>query len=517
MSYIVKQKIKGNIYLYNVENKWDSVNKKTFQKRTYIGAENPIKLVKKRRNGLSLVNKNFGNIFLLKCLSEKIGIDNIVKNCFPEDYNEIMAMVYYEVMEGSPTYLFQYWLEEHHLPEVKKLDSAATSNLFESIGKNEISRVSFTEYWIEHLKPLNALFFDISSVSSYSTNISFIEWGYNRDQENLAQLNIGVVYCEEKKLPVCYFLYPGSIVDVTTLKNCQKYLNKYGLKDFLFILDRGFFSTANILEMNNAKNKINFIQPLSFGLKKTKELIQENKHELRHLNSAFAYNDELLYHLKSSICFDSTNFDAHLFYNEKAEMDVRHNFLLPIFEIEKKLKDTEFKTLKTWTTYKNNNMVEKYRDFFKWNKSTGRAVRNIRKINAHLSRTGYYVMATNQTAILRDELLSHYRNKDLVEKVFDILKNEMDGKRLRTHNDYTTQGKIFLLFISVILCSEITKIMNQKELFKTFTVKELMYELRKIKINNIAKDGKPIVSEISKKQRKIFEDFEIDINQVYGY
>ena len=162
-------------------------------------------------------------------------------------------------------------------------------------------------------------------------------------------------------------------------------------------------------------------------------------------------------------------------------------------------------------------MLEKHRDFFKWNKATGRAERNNRKINAHLSRTGYYVMATNQTAIQREELLSHYRNKDLVEKVFDMFKNEMDGKRLRTHNDYTTQGKIFLLFISVILCSEITKIMNQKEFFKTFTIKELLYELRKIKINNIAKDGKPIVSEISKKQRKILEGFDIDINRLYGY
>ena len=73
------------------------------------------------------------------------------------------------------------------------------------------------------------------------------------------------------------------------------------------------------------------------------------------------------------------------------------------------------------------------------------------------------------------------------------------------------------MFISVIISSEITRVMNQKKIFKTFTVKELLYELRKIKINNIAKDGKLIVSEISKKQRNIFEDFGIDIKQLYGY
>ncbi len=517
MSYIVEQKIKGNIYLYSVENKWDKDKKKTFQIRTYIGPKFPSESAKKRKNILNVVNKNFGNIYFLKFLSKNLGLDEIVKKAFPESYTEILALAYYDVMERDPSYLFHFWLEENYLPDVKKMDSSAISNLYGSIGRNEVARLAFIEDWIGHIKPLNALFFDITSVSSYSTNISYIEWGYNRDGENLAQLNIGMVYCEEKKLPVCYFVYPGSIVDVTTLKNCKKYLNNFGLKDFLFILDRGFFSTANILDMNNKNDKINFIQPLSFSLKKAKDLIKEHKPELKHTNSAFCCNEEILNHVKSSVSFGDDNFDAHLFFNEKAEMDIRHSFLSVILEIEKKMSATEFLTLKDWDDYKNNNILEKYQDFFKWNKSTGKVEKNIININTYLSRSGYYVMATNKTELNRDQVLSHYRNKDLVEKVFDLMKNEMDGKRLRTHNDHTSVGKIFVLFISSIIISEITKIMNQENLFKNLTVKELLYELRKIKINNLTKDGKPIISEVSKKQRKLMEAFKIDLNQFYGY
>ena len=80
----------------------------------------------------------------------------------------------------------------------------------------------------------------------------------------------------------------------------------------------------------------------------------------------------------------------------------------------------------------------------------------------------------------------------------------MDGKRLRTHNDYTTVGKVFLLFLSSIIISEITKVMDQNEMFKTLTVKELLYELKKIKINYLHKDGKPIISEVSKKTTENF-------------
>lgn len=516
MSFIIEHEIKGNIYLYEVENKWDKIKKKTIQKRTYIGPKFPLKRSKSIRKNLDLVNKSFGNIFLLDYLSKQIGVKIIVKDSFPESYNEIMALAYYEVMEGSPFYLFPYWLDDNNLPNVKRLDSSGISGLFDILGKNESQRFDFIEKWIEHLQPVKAAFFDISSISSYSSNISFIEWGYNRDGENLPQLNLGLVYCDNKKLPINYHLYPGSIVDVTTLKNCKRYLCNFGLKDFLFILDRGFFSTSNLKEMSKKDEGINFIQPLPFSLKKAKELIKKHKRKLKNINTAFPFNKEVLNHLKSSVDFDQGQYDAHIFYNEKAEIDIRHNFLATIFEIERKLQTKKFEKLKDWINYKNNDIPEKYRDFFKWNKTSFRIEKNIRNIKAYLARAGYNILATNKTDISRDEILTYYRNKDLVEKVFDIMKNEMDSKRLRTHNDYTTAGKMFIMFISSIVYSEIVRIMHLRKLFKKYTVKELLYELKKIKINNIRKDGKPIFSEISKKQKKIFEDFKIDYSELYG-
>ncbi len=419
-------------------------------------------------------------------------------------------------MEAQPPYLFHYWLEENYMPGVNKLDSTGTSALFETIGKNERQRIACIEGWIEYLKPVKALYFDISSISSYSSNLSMIEWGYNRDNEKLPQLNIGMVYCQEKRLPINYHLYPGSIVDVTTLKNCKDYLNTFGLKDFLFILDRGFFSTANVLKMNEKTDRTYFIQPLPFSLKKAKLLIKKYKRELRKLNTSFSYNNNIFSYLKTSIALGGDNFDAHIFYNEKAEMDVRHNFLSQIFELEKKMKNLSFDKLKDWLIYKNDNIIKKYRDYFKWSKTTGKIERNIRKINAHLFTSGYSIMVSNKSNLIRDELLTYYSNKDLVEKLFDLYKNEMDGNRLRNHNDYTMYGKMFVKFIAATVYSEIVKEMNNKKLFKTLTVKELLFELKKVKIAKL-KGNKKIVSEISKRSKTIFKNFDIDINKIYGY
>ena len=103
----------------------------------------------------------------------------------------------------------------------------------------------------------------------------------------------------------------------------------------------------------------------------------------------------------------------------------------------------------------------------------------------------------------------------MVEKVFDVFKNELDAKRLRVHNDYTMQGKLFIMFLSLIIYAEIKRVMDLKNLFKKFTAKEFLYELKKIKINHLPLNGKPIISEISKTQKTILKKFEIDF--FHGY
>ena len=57
-------------------------------------------------------------------------------------------------------------------------------------------------------------------------------------------------------------------------------------------------------------------------------------------------------------------------------------------------------------------------------------------------------------------MLEVYRAKDAVEKAFYDLKNEQDAIRLSTHSAKAMDGKLFTLFISSILTSEIRKRMD---------------------------------------------------------
>ncbi len=511
MSYIVEQKINGRIYLYEAESYWDKEKKQPRQKRTYIGPKNRKNKSKLKRRKCSLICKNYGNIFLMEFVSNKTGLTEILKSVFPETYAEICALCYYEIMEASPMYLFPYWFDEQYLINVKRLHSSGISKLCDDLGRSQVQRLNFIRKWIEHLRPINGIYYDITSISSYSENIDFIEWGYNRDRENLRQLNIGITFCQNNSLPVYYNIYPGSIVDVTTLKNCLNYLKVYDLKDIQFVLDRGFFSKANVLEMNSSEQTVQFVQPLPFTLKSVKNLLKKHKNRLKNPSNSFKFNEEILHYLLTSLNFDDHTFSAHIFFNEKSEVDQKHSFLSMLFELEDKfmLKNKKFQTLKECMKFREENIPKKYINYFKWNKKTLRIEKNMKIVKAHISRMGSFVLLTNNNKLGKTDVLNYYRQRDRVEKIFDIVKNEMDCDRLRVHSQYNTDGRLFLKFISLIIYMEISKVMTENNLFKKYSVKELLAEVKKLKVTEI--EGSDLfLTELSKNQKLIFKAFGIE-------
>jgi hypothetical protein len=48
---------------------------------------------------------------LLEKISSKIGLTEILKTAFPNDWRSILACVFFEVSEGKPLYLCSTWLE----------------------------------------------------------------------------------------------------------------------------------------------------------------------------------------------------------------------------------------------------------------------------------------------------------------------------------------------------------------------------------------------------------------------
>ncbi len=64
-------------------------------------------------------------------------------------------------------------------------------------------------------------------------------------------------------------------------------------------------------------------------------------------------------------------------------------------------------------------------------------VRNHKVIDEELSRCEFFMIAETDFKKSTAEILQIYRNRDVVEKSFDELKNELDFRRARIHNTET--------------------------------------------------------------------------------
>lgn len=71
--------------------------------------------------------------------------------------------------------------------------------------------------------------YDVTSISSYATNMTDVERGYNWDHEDLCQFILGMFCDEETKIPLYYNRYNGSLSDRTNLAYVLANANALGI------------------------------------------------------------------------------------------------------------------------------------------------------------------------------------------------------------------------------------------------------------------------------------------------
>jgi transposase len=117
---------------------------------------------------------------------------------------------------------------------------------------------------------------------------------------------------------------------------------------------------------------------------------------------------------------------------------------------------------------------------------------------------GWMVLLSNHVADSIDAIRI-YRAKDIVEKGFLKLKNSLDLGRLRVHDSDACQNKMFICFIALIMMLEIHNTMVEKELYKNWTMKQLVKTIGKRKVHKI--NNSRIEAPLTKDQRDIYAAF----------
>lgn len=254
--------------------------------------------------------RSVGSYGVFRGVSTSLGLDKIVKKVFKERAEAIMSIAHYMFCEGNVMYYLNDWQEEHITFSKELLNTAGISKLFSGITRTD--RLSFFNAWMKAKRTEEYLAYDVTSISSYGKGIESLEWGYNRDKEKLPQINLGMYYGEESRLPLYYRIYPGSIPDKAHLRYMVEDNDVISCKKARFVMDRGFYSQENIAYL--IKKGCRFIIALPGHMKFCQELIEKHREEIVNHSECYLGSGKP-YGKAYTVDVDEYRMKVHLYYD----------------------------------------------------------------------------------------------------------------------------------------------------------------------------------------------------------
>jgi len=275
-------------------------------------------------------------------------------------------------------------------------------------------------------------------------------------------------------------------------------------------MDRGYYSAENINTL--FKKHLKFLCGTSSALSFAKEYIREIGSRKDHYEY---YNSNLeLYVFTRTIAWD---YEQERPYKGDVVKEERRMYLHLYFNPDKfsddgKAFNRKLDTLKNelLSGHRVPEHEKEYKKYFEKKETPKRGISLTVKqdaIDAAHERYGFFVLISNE---VKDPVtaLSLYRMRDVVEKAFWNVKERLNLKRTMTSSESSLEGKLFVEFVALIYLSYIQKKMEEKGLFATYTLHELLDELDVIEC--FMEPGKaPIHGEVLKKQEQIYRDLDV--------
>ena len=506
----LKNKATGVTYVYECVSFWDKSKKKPASKRTCIGKLDPItgELIPSKRFGSSVESiqtdqtatvKSVGAVQLLEDICHKLEMDKIIKETFPENWELILSLAYFQAMEKKPLSKVEHWTEVHTHPYGQFIDHRRVSELLPLLTEDK--QLAFFKKWAKLRMQEECLAYDITSISSYSQLNNMVRPGYNRDEESLPQINLAMLFGEQSQLPVYFRTLPGSIRDVSTLKHFLQTASFLQMKHPHIIMDKGFFSHANIKDL--LANRLHFTIAVPFSCNFAKERVAAVRDTIKdHANFLQVKGQNMFSHSQMTK-WEGRRMYVHVYYNAQVAVEEYERFLTHLHICKTELEQGE----------PQEEHQQHYELFFflKETPKRGRKVTyNHEPIDAYKENTAGFLVLISNAVKNPAYALQIYRDKDLVEKTFDDLKNSIDSKRLRVHLDESMKGRLFIQFVALIFISYISKISHDKDIFKLFgSVSNILDELKLYNEVSISGQNKKIHSERTKAQKVILGAFDL--------
>ena len=477
----------------------------------FIGPELVFGAITKRYRISALLEKSFG---------EKITKD-------------ILSLAWYIASEGSALSDSDSWLDYYENPRGSSLSSQDVSRLLDIIDYDGM--MTFYKLWLKEVTKDSAkadkTLYDLTSISYYGSGIDAAEYGYNRDRENLPQVNYALLCLRSTAMPLFAWPMNGSISDISTLDTTLQFLKKLRFVPDCLMMDRGFSGMDNLTGM--FKKGYTFLQALKVNAKWIYGIIDAGEDLRYNPNSKIDVGGRTYYvstsacrwvHIRKTsgkediivhICNGSAR-DKYVSADESVEVVAQYPCSVHVLFCQDlvgnqhdrfidRLKE-EYDRLVADESAELDDEFKKYIKVYRKKYARHRTVEyDTEMIARHKNKYAGHVcfMTNDKTIETARDALAEYSTRDYIEKDFDEMKNLLDMKRIRVWTDYRMRSRLFIQFIAEIYMREIRVCIRNSKSCKKLTRKQVFSHIKTIYKVRFKGKYKDVYPDLSKNQRDI--------------
>ena len=362
MSFIRKIKKGDATYLAKVES-YREDGKVKQRVLEYVGKEvDGIAVQKVDVNKLDVENvQHYADISVLRQLAIELRFNYLLG----KHHKAIIALVIAHLICKGSVLRISKWIEQSTLREELGLNELTTEmlyNAFDYLNECDFDKVEhgIFEYWINLAADDNRSFVLDVTDTYYNGkgDSSSTRKGKDGKISKLVQIGLGVSF--ENGFPIFHKSYDGSISNIKILEDLMRVMAQRGINTI--VLDRGFYSEANVQDMNKLKMKMIVGVKQSIGIKKNildkieRDKIYTSRNQVT-LKNTFVYVQEVKFLFGKMVVIYNPKYEAlkrdKLLADDATDADVKYVGYSLIFH------NTNFKAAEVVKKYFDKDIVER--------------------------------------------------------------------------------------------------------------------------------------------------------------
>lgn len=380
--------------------------------------------------------------------------------------NDILTLAMFPIIEKRNYSGVAKWQAYTKTPSRHELSPAYITRFTQSITDNH--RMNFLKLRIARQGEKALVACDSTTRSAYGRCLADIRWGNNKDNCELQNTLEVVVYSLTNHEPIYYRTFAGNENDARTLRTIVSDLKALDCREIMIIFDRGYETEENIESMIKAHQP--FLVCGKTGQKPVFGYINEIKYDETGIPTTMDYSskyklygaqfeEERTVQSRSGIQINA-RLKINIFMNLQERMAVIQalneairNEETVISELDPQLTRSDIKTVRKQLVYhtvklarSGDLIIEKKDDLIRKEKATA----------GFFSSISYLVegdaFKQYEFYVLRDEQ----------EKYFEEMKCQLGFNMQRNWSEDGKTGRLFILFIALIIRNEIRRVWNEK-------------------------------------------------------